>query len=255
MDIARIAQLAIAGAEPGTPAAAALTGAVERWVSREVRTAIDAALAQAVASLQAHGLAATPAQEPGDVGLRVTLADGCILSVDVTAALGVSAALRDAAAQQETDAPAPWERRFYAALERARSLEARDGFDALDDAHRLVLVLGGLEAEIANGGFEQYLINSAGDRAHLVLDALDCIDAPAARRIVADAFRPFGRSGPPCDRGLRIRAVQAAAPKQRAAWDRLSTRFFTAGECLAQRVDEYLVDAVPGWAGDDPVPP
>lgn len=178
--------------------------------------------------------------------------DECVLSLTVTAAVGVSAALRDAGEQAAVDAPAPWEQRFYAKLEQARAREAQAGFDALDEAQRLVLVLGGMEAEIANGGFEQYLINSAGDHAHRVLEALGRVQARIARGIVADALRPFGKAGPPADRDARIAAVQAVPQKQRAAWDRLSTRFFAAGECLPQLVDEYLTNAVPGAAAASP---
>ena len=252
MDFERIARLARSGIAPGTPEAAALTAELESGVNRRVQAAIEATLAHAIEALRAEGLPVETAAEPGELGFRAATPDGRVLALTVTAAVGVSAGLREAAEQRVLDAPPPWEQRFQATLERARAREAQAGFDALDEAQQLVLVLGGMEAEIANGGFEQYLVNSAGDHANRVLDVLDRVDAPIVRGIVAEALRPFGKAGPPVARDARIAVVHAATPKQRAAWDRLSTRFFAAGEFLPELVDGYLAATVPGWAAEAP---
>jgi hypothetical protein len=129
--------------------------------------------------------------------------------------------------------PTPGEARFYQRVDEARAREAREGWDALTGDEQLVLCLGEMEAEVNNGGWEQYFLNSAGDHAHDALRALEALGADNAAGILRDAMKVFGKEGPPADRGARERRLLALTAKQRATLDRLSTRYYARAEPIA----------------------
>jgi uncharacterized protein DUF4375 len=69
-----------------------------------------------------------------------------------------------------------------------------------DDVERLV---GELEAEVNNGGFDQFFFNSAGDNASKTIEALEVIGAQKTAAIVRRACAKFPSGMPPADRNAR----------------------------------------------------
>jgi hypothetical protein len=65
--------------------------------------------------------------------------------------------------------------------------EAALGIDALSPAERVFLCVWNLEAEVNNGGFEQFFVNSAGDNAAETPGALRQIGAAQAAAIAEEA--------------------------------------------------------------------
>jgi hypothetical protein len=64
-----------------------------------------------------------------------------------------------------------------------------------------------LEAEVTNGGFDQFFFSSAGDRTRETIDALGAIDAHQTAGIVRRAAAKFPGGLPPEDRFARQRLL------------------------------------------------
>jgi hypothetical protein len=69
-----------------------------------------------------------------------------------------------------------------------------------DEVERLV---GELEAEVNNGGFDQFFFNSAGDEAAETIEALEVIGAHRTAAILRRACATFPGAMPPTDRDAR----------------------------------------------------
>lgn len=71
-----------------------------------------------------------------------------------------------------------------------------------DEVDKVLVAIWVLEADVNNGGLDQYHFNSAGDFAFYAEQALQSIGAHAMARIVARANSLFGPDGPPRDRNF-----------------------------------------------------
>ena len=76
-----------------------------------------------------------------------------------------------------------------------------------------------LEAEINNGGFDQFFFNSAGDRTAEVIDALSVIGATRTATIVKAAASKFPGGMPPRDQNARQEALEVVSPDSDAFED------------------------------------
>lgn len=83
-----------------------------------------------------------------------------------------------------------------------------------------------LEADVNNGGFDQYYLNSSGDHAWYAPRALEAVGAATIASIVTEANAVFGADGPPADRDARLEALEALEPEARQRWGELDERFF-----------------------------
>ena len=63
-------------------------------------------------------------------------------------------------------------------------------FDALSVPERVVEAIWRLDAEVWNGGFDQYYFNSSGNDAHFAVRALETIGADDMAAIVRDGIYP-----------------------------------------------------------------
>jgi hypothetical protein len=67
----------------------------------------------------------------------------------------------------------------------------KDGFDTLTPAEKVFFVIAELETELANGGFDQWMLDSAGEHADLVAGALREVGAVEAAAICERYFALF----------------------------------------------------------------
>ena len=107
------------------------------------------------------------------------------------------------------------------------SLSRFDGsnFDQLNEVDRILVTIWGIEAEVNNGGFDQYYFNGAGDQAFFAPDALAAIGASKMAEIARNANAVFGPAGPPRapdDRQARLLELTA---NDKAPWDALDRAF------------------------------
>lgn len=121
--------------------------------------------------------------------------------------------------------------------------ESALGVDALTPAERVFLCVWNLEAEVNNGGFHQFFINSAGDNAVATPAALREIGADQAAIIVDQANGVFGPSGPPADRDARTNALERLPEPATDALNELDAKFHkypdNLDELLRQFVDRH----------------
>jgi hypothetical protein len=70
-----------------------------------------------------------------------------------------------------------------------------------------------LEAEVNNGGFDQFFFNSAGDNSRSTIEALEMVGAKRTAEIVRRACARFPGGMPPEDRFTRQDALEEVSPE------------------------------------------
>lgn len=111
------------------------------------------------------------------------------------------------------------------------------------DPSEVKRLIDALEAEVNNGGFDQFFFNSAGNEAALIMQALEAVGASKTAAIVRRACAKFPGGMPPTDRFARqdllldIVQMPANAPEQ--AFDREDDAFLAYEEDLAALVAAY----------------
>ncbi len=137
-------------------------------------------------------------------------------------------------------------------IERAESIFSRlnaVGFDALSVPEQHFVAVWALEADVNNGGFDQYFFNSSGDFAFVVVEALRAIGADRAAAIVQEAVDVFGPAGPARDHSARQEALDAAGALAQARLEELDERFYAypddIGGLLAAYVERHGLADVP----------
>ena len=113
-------------------------------------------------------------------------------------------------------------------------------FDQLSAAEKTFRAIWELEADVNNGGFQQYYSNSSGNTAFAVSDALEEIGAPLMAKIVADANSIFPDHAPPQDWTLREDMMQEITAQHEELLDDLTAQFFQYPEDLTALLFEYV---------------
>jgi hypothetical protein len=106
------------------------------------------------------------------------------------------------------------------------------------DPDRVAELVRVLDAEVHNGGFNQYFFGTAGDRAGETLEALTAIGALDAMAILATACSLFPGGFPPADQAERRKLLDAIDPDSEnfAAAD---AQFQESGDDLAALAKAY----------------
>jgi hypothetical protein len=112
------------------------------------------------------------------------------------------------------------------------------GPDALSTIERVGVGIWMLEAEVNNGGFDQYYFNSAGDLAVPTVQALIDVGATNTASLLAAANSEFPNSLPPADRNLRQQALEKI--RDGARFGALEQEFYSGSEDLAALLAAYL---------------
>ncbi len=97
-----------------------------------------------------------------------------------------------------------------------------------------------LEADVNNGGFDQYYLNSSGDFAASTPDALRTIGAPRFAEIVSAANAIFGASGPSSDRARRQDQRESLSEVQLDTLSDLDNQFYEYPEDLEGLLRAYV---------------
>ncbi|WP_289032100.1 DMP19 family protein [uncultured Paraglaciecola sp.] len=105
----------------------------------------------------------------------------------------------------------------------------KSGSDSLSELETTILSVWLLEADVNNGGFNQYFWNSSGDFANQVVSSLHKIGAEDAAYIVKAALANFPNSIPPRNRDERQNILETLEDSGTLKLDSLDTEFY---ECL-----------------------
>ncbi len=104
---------------------------------------------------------------------------------------------------------------FIIALSEALVPMGNAGFAGLSPQEKTFVLVWGLEADLNNGGFNQYFFNSHSDHAAVVPDALRAIGAPRTAAIVERALEIFP-DGAPAERTTRQELLEELDPENDA---------------------------------------
>ena len=114
---------------------------------------------------------------------------------------------------------------IIAIFETALSKFDGGNFDSLSETDKILVTIWGIEADVNNGGFDQYYFNGAGDQAYYAPTALAAIGARQMAEIASRANALFGPEGPPRsweERQVRLEEVTANDDQ---LWDSLDREF------------------------------
>ena len=117
-----------------------------------------------------------------------------------------------------------------------------ENFIQLEDPDKILVTIWGLEAEVNNGGFNQYYFNGSGDQAYYASDALQSIGAHKMASIVSSVNDVFGPDGPSRDRGVRQKQLILVAPNDgvQSPWGALDRAFQCYPDDIASLLIAYL---------------
>jgi hypothetical protein len=115
-------------------------------------------------------------------------------------------------------------------------------FESLSEVDRILVTIWGLEADMNNGGFNQYYFNGAGDEAFFAPEALRRIGALRMAEIVSRANAVFGPDGPSRDRDVRQAQLSLVDPEgaDQHPWDDLDREFYAYPDDIATLLTNFL---------------
>lgn len=115
-----------------------------------------------------------------------------------------------------------------------------EDFENLNEAEKTFLYVEILEAEINNGGFDQYFFNSSGDHANETLESLKKIGALKTAKIVEEAFSYFPEVPIPKDNNKRRKLLEKIDTQTSEKWNELDDKFYLYEENIGGLVLEYV---------------
>jgi hypothetical protein len=113
-------------------------------------------------------------------------------------------------------------------------------FDLLPETDKILVALWGIEAEVNNGGFDQFYFNSAGDQAFFTPHALRVIGARSMAEIASRANAVFGPGGPPRSRDERQSKLEQITATVAEPWDGLDREFQSYPDDIRSLLGEFL---------------
>jgi hypothetical protein len=101
-------------------------------------------------------------------------------------------------------------------------------FELVSPARRAVLLAESLEAEVNNGGFDQFYLNSSGDGARWTPEAMRLLGQDDLAALVerCNAVFPARFAGPPRERGRRLAAMDEIGESDREVWSQADDAFY-----------------------------
>jgi hypothetical protein len=96
-----------------------------------------------------------------------------------------------------------------------------------------------LEAEVNNGGFDQYFFNSSGDNASAAIEALEAIGARKTAEILRTACARFPGGMPPADRNARQALLLEVVSPDSDAFEQVDEAFYAYEEDLSRLAASY----------------
>ena len=135
------------------------------------------------------------------------------------------------------------EQYLFSIVEGIQAKENDLGFAALSEREKTFAAVWGLEAEVNNGGFNQYFSNSAGDHCREAVTALQAIGAHHTSKLVEEAIAVFGSSGPSRDWETRQEQVDELDEQALAVLESLDEQFYRYEDDLSGLLARYMQDA------------
>ena len=115
------------------------------------------------------------------------------------------------------------------------------GFEKLSPPEKVFQCIWGLEAEVNNGGLDQFYFNNAGDHAAETVKSLEIIEAKHTANLVRRANALFGEAGPSSDHFARQKQLFALedAGKDKEM-ENLTKEFLKYNDPLGKLLEAYV---------------
>ena len=133
--------------------------------------------------------------------------------------------------------------------ERRNSRLALGPFEQLSQPERVFRCVWDLEAQVNNGGFEQYFFNSSGDHSHFALEALTCVGALQMRGIVQQAFDLVGAVALERDMSTRQGLLLDMTEDQQEGLEQMDQAYLAYPDDLTKLLFEYVQAHRTSFAG------
>jgi hypothetical protein len=114
------------------------------------------------------------------------------------------------------------------------------GTSSLSQDELMMVAIWGLEADVNNGGFDQYYLNSYGDFAVPVVGFLRTIGAQNMAQLVEEANSRFSPSGPPANWFERQEALNRLPGIDHDLWGDLDAAFWKYPDQIEALLAKYL---------------
>ena len=121
-----------------------------------------------------------------------------------------------------------------------KKTELFDDFENLNEAEKTFLYVEILEAEINNGGFDQFFFNSSGDYANETLEALKRIGATKTAKLVEEAYSYFPEDPIPKNNEKRREILENIDEQTSEKWTQLEDKFYLYEENIGSLVLDYV---------------
>jgi hypothetical protein len=132
------------------------------------------------------------------------------------------------------------EQYLFSLVEDIQRREIESGFHSLSPSEQVFAAVWSLEAELNNGGFDQYFFNGAGDHAAAARIALVSIDALKTAAILAQAMALFGTGGPSEDQNTRQEQLEVLQEASDKPFESLNQEFFRYPEDLSELLARHM---------------
>lgn len=129
---------------------------------------------------------------------------------------------------------------LFELVDAIQSKEESSGYAALTPHEQTFFCVWSVEAEVNNGGFEQFYANSAGGVAAHVPGALRAIGAEHTAKIVEKANAVFGPDGPPAKWEDREEVVDELSDGAREELEELTEAFLEYRDSLSELLAAYM---------------
>ena len=117
---------------------------------------------------------------------------------------------------------------------------AKVGYGGLNKSELAIICIYDLEAEVNNGGFDQFFFNSAGDLANETAPALELVGAMKTADILRRALSAFENGSPSPNRQTRWRQMDQIPERQKEElWGKLDSEFYDYPDPITDLVFEY----------------
>lgn len=130
--------------------------------------------------------------------------------------------------------------RLWEVMEKVLARADSGGVEQLSRQEKTVAAIWLLEADVSNGGFDQYFFNGSGDLAAVAPEALREIGAVDAAAIVEEAVSVFGDEGPAVDQTERQQQMVRLDPETKKVWAALDTRFVRHVDAIPPLLQSYV---------------
>lgn len=133
------------------------------------------------------------------------------------------------------------EKYLFTLADDIQSRESKAGLSGLAPKERVFFLVWSLEAEVNNGGFNQFFFNSSGDHATATAEALRAIKATKTSAIIDKAISIFGAEGPSRNRAQRQQQLKLFSEEQQERLSELDTNFYAYPDNLSELLSKYMM--------------